>query len=159
MRRVPFVPPDFKVPSGLETDRLRLRMLSVNDVVKDYDAVVTSKERLLRDFNPGGVWPEGLTLEQNLIDLGWHQKEFQIRRSFAYTVVNRDETSVLGCLYIEPTDHPAHDARVEMWVRESEADTGLDLHLYEAVKAWIRSDWPFISPGYPIRETPMEEWK
>lgn len=38
----PFVPCAFKVPAGLETAIFRLRMLTVYDVVKDYDAVVTS---------------------------------------------------------------------------------------------------------------------
>ena len=36
------IPIDFQVPEIFETDRLRLRMLTVNDVVKDYDAVMTS---------------------------------------------------------------------------------------------------------------------
>jgi hypothetical protein len=33
------VPDDFKVPAGLEEERFRLRMLTVNDVVKDFDAI------------------------------------------------------------------------------------------------------------------------
>ena len=65
----PLVPDGFTVPAGLETGRFRLRMLTVRDVVADFEAI--------RDRAPG------LTLEQNLIDLGWHQKEFQTRRSFA----------------------------------------------------------------------------
>ena len=82
----PFVPADFVVPQRLETAEFRLRMLTVNDVVKDYDAVMTSIEHL-RTIWPESGWPDGLTFEQDLIDLGWHQKEFQTRRSFAYTVV------------------------------------------------------------------------
>ena len=97
----PFVDPEFEVPGSLETDCFRLRMLTVNDVVKDFEAVTTSKEHLHDIWGPG--WPDGLTLEQNLIDLGWHQKEFQRRRSFAYTVVALDESRVLGCVYIYPT--------------------------------------------------------
>lgn len=31
---MPFVPRDFKVPQTLETNEFRLRMLSVNDVVR-----------------------------------------------------------------------------------------------------------------------------
>lgn len=93
----PFVPQNFKVPAKLETGEFRLRMLTVNDVVKDFDAVTTSAEHL-KTLWPGGIWPEGLTLEQNLIDLGWHQKEFQTRRSFAYTVVALSETMVKGCV-------------------------------------------------------------
>jgi hypothetical protein len=55
---------------------------------------------------------EGLTLEQNLIDLGWHQKEFQRRRSFAYTVVHPSESQVLGCVYINPTRKLGHRVAV-----------------------------------------------
>ena len=33
------VPGDFDVPAGLEHERFRLRMLSVDDVVKDFDAL------------------------------------------------------------------------------------------------------------------------
>ena len=91
----PFVPKEFKIPEKLETKEFRLRMLTVNDVVKDYDAVMTSVDHL-RSVWPGGSWPDGLTFEQDLIDLGWHQKEFQRRRSFAYTVVTPSESKVTG---------------------------------------------------------------
>jgi len=76
-----FVPKEFDVPSGLETEEFRLRMLTVHDVVRDYDAVMSSVEHCQTIW--GGNWPVGLTLEQNLIDLGWHQKGFQTRRAFA----------------------------------------------------------------------------
>ena len=86
-----FVPKDFEVPAGFETPDFRVRMLEISDVVKDYDAVMTSVQRLQKVFSPSGRWPEGLTFEQDLVDLGWHHKEFQMRRSFAYTVMSLDE--------------------------------------------------------------------
>jgi hypothetical protein len=110
----PFVAAEFKVPATLETKEFRLRMLTVNDVVKDYDAVMTSVEHL-KTVWPGGTWPEGLTFEQDLIDLGWHQKEFQRRRSFAYTVVTPTESQVTGCVYINPTPKRGYDAVVYLW--------------------------------------------
>jgi len=64
----PFAPTNFEVSAKLETKEFRLRMLTVNDVVKDYDAVMTSIDHL-KTIWPGGSWPEGLTLEQDLIDL------------------------------------------------------------------------------------------
>ena len=106
----PFVPSAFKVPETLETRQFRLRMLTVNDVVKDYDAVMTSVEHLRGVFGPQSAWPaEDLTLEQDLIDLGWHQKEFRIRQSFAYTVMNLSETTCLGCVYINPARKRGYD--------------------------------------------------
>jgi hypothetical protein len=114
----PFVPDEFAVPEKLETREFRLRMLTVNDVVKDYDAVMTSIEHL-KTVWPGSDWPEGLTFEQDLIDLGWHQKEFQRRRSFAYTVVTPSESLVTGCVYINPTRKRGYDAVVYLWARQS----------------------------------------
>ena len=48
----PFVPKDFEVPAGFETPDFRVRMLAISDVVKDYDAVMTSLERLQKVFSP-----------------------------------------------------------------------------------------------------------
>ena len=151
------VPLDFKVPKVLETDKFRLRMLTVNDVVKDYDAVMTSIDHLQGVFGPRSKWPSSdLTFEQDLIDLGWHQKEFQTRSSFAYTVMNLEESECLGCVYILPTDKSDYDAEVYMWVRESAYDEGLDPVLFETVKKWIEEIWPFKKVAYPGRKIDWE---
>jgi len=153
----PFVPPKFQVPQALETDEFRLRILTVNDVIKDYDAVMTSVDHCKTIW--GGKWPEGLTLEQNLIDLGWHQKEFQTRRSFAYTVVHPNEAKVLGCAYILPTSKHGYDAEIYLWARQSELAGGLEDRLYVSIKAWIASDWPFSSVAFPGRSVSWEVWR
>ena len=154
------VPDDFKVPEGLETPRFRLRMLSVHDVVKDYDAVMSSVDHLESTFSRefGGGWPTGLTFEDDLIDLGWHQREFTMGFSFAYTMMSPDEGRCLGCVYINPTRRTGFDASVTLWVRTDALATGLDDALYRAVKDWINSDWPFENPAFPDREIPLEEW-
>jgi hypothetical protein len=157
-----FIPKDFKVPSVLETDFIRLRMLTIQDVVKDYEAVMTSIGHLqkTKPFGPDHNWPiSSLTFEQDLIDLGWHQKEFQNRSSFAYTVTDLKETRCLGCVYIYPSVHPVFDAAIILWVRESELEQGLDAHLFQTVKNWIGNRWPFRNPGYPGREISWEDWK
>ena len=161
MNRTTFLPSDFKIPQQLETNRLRLRMLKVSHVVKDYDAVMSSVEHLqkTKPFGPNQKWPVGLTFEQNLIDLGWHQKEFQMRSSFAYTVMNLDESQCLGCIYIEPTTKFSYDAKVYLWVRQSEVASGLDDHLFESVKEWIAEKWPFQKVVYPGRTISWEEWR
>ena len=143
------VPDDFDVPVGIETDRYRLRMLTVNDVVKDYDAVMSSIDHLKGVLDSASQWPQGLTLEQNLIDLGWHQKEFQKRSSFAFTMMILDEERCLGCVYIYPSE--TADADVLMWVRKEEYET-LDGDLFERVQRWIAEEWPFENVRYPGRE-------
>jgi len=145
-----FVPDDFEIPALLETDRFRLRMLSVDDVEKDYEAVIESRELLHTMF--GGPWPRpGFTLEENLADLERHQQEFLNRKAFAYTVVSLDETRVLGCVYINPPETTDSDAVVVMWVRQTEYDKGLDEILFNNVRDWISSDWPFRKVAYPGR--------
>jgi hypothetical protein len=155
---VPFVPGGFQVPATLETREFRLRMLTVNDVVKDFDAVMSSVEHL-KGIWPGSGWPGDLTLEQNLIDLGWHQKEFQRRTSFAYTVVTPDESRVIGCVYINPTRKNGFDAVVYLWARESELPGGLEVRLHAAVKSWVAKEWPFKKVAYPGRDIAWEAWR
>ncbi len=155
-----FVPPDFEIPEGIETESFRLRMLSVRDVEIDYEAVMSSVEHLQQTYSvlTGSEWPAGLTLEEDLIDLGWHQREFTLRSSFAYTVVTLD-SRCLGCVYIDPTQKHDHDAEVRLWVRVSELDSGLDAELFEVVGRWIAKEWPFANPAFPLREIPLVEWE
>jgi len=155
-----FVPSEFVIPDNFENQHFRIRMLTVNDVVKDYDAVMSSLDHLQEMFFPIWEWPtEDLSFEQDLIDLGWHQKEFQNRSSFAYTVVNLDESQVLGCLYIDPSYKGDFDAEIYLWVRASEVVNGLDSILFNTVKKWIENEWPFKNPAYPLREISLEKWK
>ncbi|MFW9819327.1 MAG: GNAT family N-acetyltransferase [Candidatus Thorarchaeota archaeon] len=147
-----FVPDDFEIPAILETDQFRLRMLSVEDVKKDYEAVIESRELLHKMF--GGSWPrERFSIEENLADLERHQQEFLDRKAFAYTVISLDELKVLGCVYINPSPPEATDseATVYMWVRQCEYDKGLDEILFHTVRKWISEDWPFKKVAYPGR--------
>ena len=145
----PLVPGDFEIPVGLETDRCRLRMLTVHDVVKDYEAVMSSVDHLKGVLDPDSNWPEGLSLEQDLIDLGWHQKEFQRRSSFAYTVMSLDEKQCLGCIYIYPSTEA--DADVFFWVRSDQVEA-LDEHLNQTLRSWMLAKWPFEKIAYPGRD-------
>jgi len=148
------IPADFTVPDSLDTADFRLRMLTIHDVVKDYDAVMTSVKSLQGVFGEGSSWPlETLTLEQDLIDLGWHQKEFQRRSSFAYTMVALNESRCLGCMYIYPPTYAGVDAEIIFWVRESELKTGLEQKLFETIKKWMKDTWPFVTVIYPGRES------
>jgi hypothetical protein len=155
---MPFVPITFDIPQTLETTSFRLRMLTVNDVVKDYDAVMSSAAHLTTLFE-GGTWPTDLTLEQNLIDLGWHQKEFQTRRSFAYTVVTPAQSRVLGCVYINPTRKLGFDAEAYLWARQREGAGDIEGELYIAVKAWLANQWPFKAVAFPGRSIDWNEWR
>lgn len=154
----PLVPADFAVPQRLEGNGFLLRMLTVNDLIKDYDAVMTSIDRLVGFMDPRSAWPRGLTLEEDLIDLGWHQREFTAGHSFAYTVMSPDEAECLGCAYILPSDRAGYDAMAYYWVRTSAVASGLDERLGAAFRAWIAKDWPFAHVAYPGRDIPWSDW-
>ena len=152
-----FIPSEFIVPEKLETEEFRLRMLSIDDVDKDFEAVTSSTDHLSKVWPETG-WPKGLTLKQNLIDLGWHEKEFQNRTSFAFTMVTLDESKVLGCVYFFPSRKADYDVEIFMWVRASELAKGLDQRLFDVVQSWTASEWPFKNPAYPGRSVSWESW-
>ena len=157
----PLVPAGFDVPTVLEHPRFRLRMLTIHDLIRDYEAVMVSVEHLQATYSAiwGADWPAGLTLEEDLIDLGWHQREFTLRTSFAYTMMAPDESRCLGCLYINPTRKAGHDASITMWVRADELASGLDAILEAEARRWIAKDWPFSNRAFPGRSITPEAWR
>jgi hypothetical protein len=154
-----FAPDSVIIPLGIETKDFRIRILTINDVLKDYDAVMSSIDHLKGIFGPSSSWPSAdLTLEQDLIDLGWHQKEFQIGSSFAYTVMSLDESRCLGCVYVDPSEKAGYDAKVILWVCQSEVRKGLDEKLFSAVKIWLSEEWWFTTVAFPGRQLSWKEW-
>ncbi len=152
------VPIDFEVPVRLNGAGFHLRMLSVHDVVKDFAAVTESEGRLVGSMGDGSDWPRGLTIEENLIDLAWHHREFTIGHSFAYTVMNDDESRCLGCCYINPSDKPDYDAVAFYWVREREFKEGFDAVLGKAFRGFLAAQWPFKTVAFPGRDIAWSEW-
>jgi hypothetical protein len=151
MYKRPIVPADFIVPERLETPTFVLQPLTVHDLVRDYDAVMSSVAELKAMMPDGSSWPEGLTLEENLIDLGWHQREFRMRHSFAYTVVSPDGKRCLGCCYIYPPSDPAFDVDAHYWARQSRIGDPADIALGDAFRAWLARAWPFRRVAFPGR--------
>jgi mono/diheme cytochrome c family protein len=88
-----FLPDEHPIPPGFEGRGFKVRPITIHDVVKDYDAVMTSANRLRERFPLWG-WPpeDGMSLEDDLVDLAWHQKEAQLRRSFKRGAVARRVT-------------------------------------------------------------------
>ena len=74
-----FVPRRSKIPSTLVNEHLKIRVLKTNDLEKVYGVVILSLDQHEGEFGPGtGLHSPELTMDQHLIDLYWHQKEFQI---------------------------------------------------------------------------------
>ena len=112
------VPKDFVVPVQLKTSRCIFQPLTQRDVVRDFDAVMSSEDFLRNVFNPKSAWRRSW-LEGNLADLGWHEVEFRNRSSFAYTIVDLSDDQTLGCATFI-SDHSQFDVYATCWVRDSE---------------------------------------
>lgn len=152
------VPPEFIVPDGLACGSYHLRMLSIIDVDKDFEAVIASRDRVSGLLDPESSWPQGLTPEEDLIDLAWHQREFTLRHSFAYTVMATDESQCLGCVYIFPSNAPAFDAAAFYWVRSGADAEARDADLGARLRSWLQSDWPFNVVAFPGRGVSWADW-
>ena len=133
---------DFAVPETKETPRYRLRKLTIADLDADFEAVTSSEDHLRGVFGNRNTWPAGLTRARDLADLGWHETEFNLRTSFAYTVMSLDERLCLGCVYIYPSRATAYGAMCTMWVRASMVAEGLDGDLFETVRNWLANCGP-----------------
>lgn len=145
-----FLPRDFVLPDRVVTERFLLRPITIHDLLKDYDAVMSSREHLWARFGVEWGWPrEDMTIEQDLIDLAWHQKEHQLRSSFNYAVMSHDETRLLGCVYIDASEQEGVSAESAYWIRASELDSGLEEVLGEFVRHWIADVWPLERVIYP----------
>ena len=157
MYRRPLLPPHAAPPERVDCDGFRLRMLRLTDAEKDFEAVMESAARLRGFMDPDSDWPDGLTLHENRIDLGWHEREFTIGHSFAWTVVSPDESRVLGCAYLYPSDKAGFDGMAFWWARESELAGGLDDRLGAAFRAML-ADLPLSRIAFPGREIAWEAW-
>jgi hypothetical protein len=144
---VGFIPDDFVVPRSLVGDGFWLEPLGPEHNEGDYRAWTASIPhiRATPGFE-GRSWPAPMTLAENLGDLQRHAADFAARSGFTYTVRASGSEEIIGCVYIYPA---ASGADVRSWVSADRA--ALDVPLYEAVSAWLRSAWPFSVVSYAPR--------
>ena len=147
----------FKVPKELSKEQFYFQVLSPKFSEVDYDAVMSSQERLRHVFAENSKWPEtDMSFEANKSDLVRHEKEFNSREAFAYAVFNSAENNYLGCIYINPTEQVDYDCEVYLWVKDSEVT--FDQELFKTVKGWLNEEWPFKRCAYPGRTISWEDW-
>ena len=147
----PIVKNSFKVPTELVTKNFILRPLTIKYIDKDYEAVMKSVDHLYKLMDDS-EWPKGMTLSENLADLGWHEVEFYLRHSFAYTVLSKkEENDVIGCCYIYPSDNPGYEVQAYYWIRQDLLDSGLEDELGKTFKKWLEKSWPFGKIEFPRR--------
>ena len=156
------------VPTEWRTDDLWLRVLRPDVTELDYAALMESRVRL-RVWEDSS-WPaDDFTLEENRKDLIRHEREWEAREAFAYTVLNADGTRCDGCVYIYPFERWLRSgkferqgtgarfiddtAAVSFWVRDSALAAGLDQRLLVGLREWFRHKWQFERITYPILDS------
>lgn len=146
-------------PEGLRAERFVLEPLGPQHNDADHAAWMGSIEhiRATPGFTPehwgGDAWPYPMSLADNLADLRQHADEFARGEAFAYTVLDRADGDVIGCVYVDPDELTADDdaARCRMWVRADRAH--LDGELAAAVREWLTGpSWNLTSVRFPGRD-------
>jgi hypothetical protein len=145
---------NFEIPTEIIEDNFIVRKMCASDIDIDYIAVTSSSDIIKQQM--GGEWPaENLSKEDDLIDLCWHQREFEYESSFAYIVTNLEGNESLGCLYVFPREHIFNsdnqdipkdcDVVLDLWVTQSAFDKGFYPILYNFLENWI-ANWPYEKP-------------
>ncbi|MEO1703819.1 MAG: hypothetical protein AAFR50_00550 [Pseudomonadota bacterium] len=133
--------PDFAetdLPRTVSLPHCDMTPLSPAQTQEDYEVVMEACSLL----SPGpGEWPDGLTFEDNAIDLAWHEREFTEKRSFSWIL--RDATGeYLGCFYIYPAIGARGAAKVNLWVRKRDDREALARTLKEDLTTWMAAALP-----------------
>ena len=144
---IPFVPADFEPPTEFTSDSFHLEVLGPRHNDRDHAAWMSSIDHIRatpgfsEDEEPG--WPTPMSLESNMDDLVRHQRDFEERKGFTYSILDGDE--VFGCVYIYPHKGD-HDAAVSCWVTATRS--AMDEPVRDALWAWVRESWPFTNPHF-----------
>ena len=90
MYKVPLIPESFVPPERLEADSFRLQPLFYDVMLQDYEAVLLGADNLARAFGRESFDRTAYTLQQEVIEIGWHSGEWRRRNSFAYANMSHD---------------------------------------------------------------------
>lgn len=133
--------PDFAgtaLPRAVDLPRFRLTPLAPALLDEDFEAVMSSISVLKGLF---GDWPEGLTREENLVDLAWHEREFTLRRSFSW-IVRDGKGDYLGCAYLLPEPGARGRAQCVTWIRAMPGREALQSALEKELAVWFGKALP-----------------
>lgn len=155
-----WLPSDFVHPTHVALPSgHHLRPIREADVDLDMVAVMGSQARLWSIYGQAWGWPPpDMTAEQDRVDLARHAAEIEAHESFNYALFDAGETTLLGCVYIDPPEKVGADAEISWWVVDECVGTDLEAELDDFVPRWIDGDWPLAAPRYVGRDLTWDEW-
>jgi hypothetical protein len=163
---MPIVPDQFAPSESAVFPGFLLRALSPEFAAQDFAAVTASASSIRHVFGPENGWPSaGLTFEENNADLARHQREFNERSAFAYSLFDPQGLRYLGCLYLKPIKsragrdqrHERFCAQAFLWLSVLHQDVNEPL-VHSALSAWFAADWALANVAWPGRSPSWEEW-
>jgi hypothetical protein len=141
-----WVRPSFDYPARLDLPSgHHLRPIRAADAEIDLPAVMGARDRLFARYGEAWGWPpEQMSVEVDRADLAHHEAEMEAREGFNYAILDRDETVLLGCVYVYPSEAEA-DADVSWWVVEEALGTELERELEKTLPSWLADTWGLAS--------------
>lgn len=155
-----WLPDDFQHPLHVTwTKDVHLRPITAADVDIDLPVVTSNRGMLWRMYGEAWGWPpETLSREADAEDLQHHADDMEAHASFNYAILPTDESTLYGCLYIDPADSsdvpdadPRREAEVSWWL-SADAPAPLHADIDAFALAWLRSAWPFTRLHTPFND-------
>jgi hypothetical protein len=152
-------PPGWTPPTVLTFEDIRAEAITRDHLADDVRGINASIDLIRR--TRGGNWPsEPVTEDFNYVDLVWHECEFRERDSFTYAVYAGGQ--YLGCCYLYPLgrrtplteDLLDYDVDVSWWVTPDAYAGGQYAKLYQALRHWTVTEFPFHKVHYSNAEIP-----
>ena len=129
---------DIVLPREFALGSFVLTPLTMDVVEEDFAAVQDTAHLMDGIF---GDWPNGLTLEDNRVDLAWHDREFTTNRSFSW-VIRNGGGRYLGCFYLFPKIGRRGHAKAALWFCEMDDRDTVASTLVAALKDWLVTHAP-----------------
>ncbi len=162
-----FIPEGFVPPRHFKAEEFQLVVLSPDLAERDFNAVRTSASEIRNVFGPKNDWPNAaISFEENYADLVRHEEEFNLRKAFAYSVLDPSGTEYLGCFYVKPIKSrrvadirkQRFQAQAFLWL--SVSAVGLSsAYVVSVLARWLREQWPFGAVAFPGRMQSWIEWE
>ena len=137
------------VPRAAVVGDFLLTPLDTSVVDEDFAVVRASSDVLCGLFEDltHACWPDGLTLDDNALDLAWHDRDFTLMRSLSW-VVRDAGGDYLGCAYVFPDPGARGTGRVFTWIRDRPDRLALLAGFNAAFARWLARTVP-AAGAYP----------
>ncbi|MEZ5265315.1 MAG: hypothetical protein R2755_26850 [Acidimicrobiales bacterium] len=105
-----------------------------------------------------GVAAADMTGEHDRADLARHEREIERHEPFNDALFDRDETALLGCVYIDPPVKAGTCAEVCWWAIDDLVGSDVEAALAAVLPAWLAADWPFERVRYRGIDLAGHDW-